>query len=254
MKSKLWLLVLGGILVIVLGLFSFGAINPFSSATSKLKDCGPVGLTQLAYDDFICPDGSPNSGAKNIFEKESPNVMQLKSNSTSSQIDTAICADFRGGTYTEVIRNAYEFKYAEYGWKGIIKSVEELESLGWLDSFCDEVEQSKFRSDSSKLSIEDRYDICVSTKKDLRGSYSRIIESLMNDDYELGVWFTFYNQIKDELRGRVSQKSKDLIDKRKVLFDNYQILQCELNFPVLKDPEPESNSVPEEPWTPSGVV
>jgi hypothetical protein len=114
--------------------------------------------------------------------------------------------------------------------------------------------QPLYEVETPAQSMEDRYRECVSIKQDLPGLYLRVIESLMNDDSELGVWFTFHNQIKEELRGRVSQRSKDLMEKRQVIFDRYQILQCELNFPVLKDPEDDSNSIPEEPWTPSGVL
>ena len=62
------------------------------------------------------------------------------------------------------------------------------------------------------------------------------------------------NSIQESRRSFLSQDSISIINKYKDYFDNYQILQCELNFPVLKDPEPDSNSVSEQPWTPSAIV
>jgi hypothetical protein len=104
------------------------------------------------------------------------------------------------------------------------------------------------------LSMEDRYRECVDLKYRMRGTYEEILESLLEDDTELWAWFALTNSIQESRRSYLSQDSINLIDQYKDYFDNYQILQCELNFPVLKDPEPDSNLVPEKPWTPSAIV
>jgi hypothetical protein len=102
--------------------------------------------------------------------------------------------------------------------------------------------------------MEERYRECVDLKDRMRGAYAEILESLAEDDTELWAWFALTNSIQESRRSFLSQDSISIINKYKDYFDNYQILQCELNFPVLKDPEPDSNSVPEQPWTPSAIV
>jgi hypothetical protein len=103
-------------------------------------------------------------------------------------------------------------------------------------------------------SMGDRYRECVDIKDRMMVTHAEILESLAEDDTELWAWFALTNSIQESRRSYLSQRSINLVNNYKDYFDNYQILQCELNFPVLKDPEPDSDSVPEKPWTPSAIV
>ena len=103
-------------------------------------------------------------------------------------------------------------------------------------------------------SMEELYRECVDLKEELRVTYTEILQSLLMDDNELWAWFALTNQIKESRRNYLSQDSINLINEYRDFYDDYQIFQCELNFPVLKDREPESNNQQTEPWVPSAIV
>ena len=250
--------IIGGVLVVALGFFMLGPLNILNTSSQEAEDCGEIMSGRYSYENLICESGRLNINAEKDEELRDsfPKIMNLQASASAADVEKAICFY---ATKDEAIRNramdVYSYKYVQNQWEKKQKNADLIIDLFFKKKYCvGYYSEDRDNYDLAHLTTEERYRKCVSIKQELPGLYLRVIESLMVDDSELGLWFTFYNQIKDELRGRVSQKSKDLMEKRKVLFDNYQILQCEINFPVLKDPEPESNLVPEEPWTPSGVV
>jgi hypothetical protein len=107
---------------------------------------------------------------------------------------------------------------------------------------------------SPSQSMEERYRECVDLKNQLRITYTEILQSLLRDDNELWAWFALTNSIKESRRNYLSQDSINLINEYRDFFDDYQILQCELNFPILKDQVPESDDQQAERWTPSAIV
>ena len=104
------------------------------------------------------------------------------------------------------------------------------------------------------MTMEERYRGCVDLKNRMRDTYADILQSLLRDDNELWAWFVLTNSIKESRRDYLSQDSESLIYEYREFFDTYQVLQCELNFPVLKERKPQSNDQQTEPWTPSAIV
>ena len=107
---------------------------------------------------------------------------------------------------------------------------------------------------ASALSMEDRYYECVGLKSDLRDGFFEISSSLLKDDNQSWAWFVLTKTIYEDRREFLSETSLALIDTYSNNFDRYQILQCEINFPVLKDPEVDANGQQQDNWTPSAIV
>ena len=214
MKPKLKYSALGGALVVSITFLLFGPINLLQSSTREFEDCGPIELTQIAYDNVVCESGNPNI---NAF-------------------------------------NAYEYKYAQNRWENKHKSVEELDKLLYEGSYCGDYWAAKDEYRLANLTMEERYRDCTNFKESLKRMYLSVAQSLYKDDLELWGWFVFTNTIKENRRDKLSQASINLITEYKEIFDKYQIYQCELNFPILKDPVPQSNGQEIVPWTPSAIV
>jgi hypothetical protein len=107
---------------------------------------------------------------------------------------------------------------------------------------------------ASALSMEDRYYECVKIKSELKDGFFELGTSLLKDDNQLWAWFMLTKTIYEDRREYLSETSLALIDTYSSNFDRYQILQCEINFPVLKDPEVDANGQQQENWTPSAIV
>lgn len=107
---------------------------------------------------------------------------------------------------------------------------------------------------ATSLTIEEKYYECVEIKSSLRTGFLELSSSILQDDNELWAWFALTNSILDERRDFLSEQSLQLIDAYQYNFDRYQILQCEINFPVLKDPEVNPYGQDLDDWTPSAIV
>jgi hypothetical protein len=255
MSPKLRNSIVGGVLVFALGLFLFGPLNLLESSTREAEDCGPIELTQLAYDNVVCKSGNPNINAEKDLLEDSPEIMALEPAATDAQIKTAYCADaIADSSNGQVTFNAYEFKYAQNRWEKKHKSAEELDELLFKGDYCGDYWAAKDEYRLANMTMEERYRECVGLKDQLRVAYADILQSLLKDDIELWAWFGFTNSIKESRRSFLSQNSINLINRYKGFFDDYQILQCELNFPVLKEPAPESSVQQTKPWYPSAIV
>ncbi len=246
-----------GVIVLTVGFLLLGPLNLFNSSTSKAEDCGEIISGRYSYENLICESGSPNINAENDEELRAsyPKIIDLRASASAEDIEKAICFY---ATKDEATRNramdVYRYKYIQNQWEKKQKNVDLIIDMFFKKKYCvGHYSEDRDNYDAANITMEERYRECVSIKRDLP-SQIEIYESLMKDDEVLGGWYLVFLEIKEERRRFLSQRSINLIEERDTLFDSYQILQCELNFPVLKDPEPESNSVPEEPWTPSGVV
>lgn len=107
---------------------------------------------------------------------------------------------------------------------------------------------------ATSLTIEEKYYECVEIKSSLRSGFVELSSSLLQDDSELWAWFALTNSILDERREFLSEESLQLIEAYEYNFDRYQILQCDINFPVLKDPEANPYGQDLDDWTPSAIV
>ncbi len=255
MSPKLRFSILSGLLIFALGLLLLGPLNLLESSTRETEDCGPIELTQLAYDNVVCESGNPNINAEENLLEDSPEIMALEPAATEAQIKTAYCADaIADSSNGQVTFNAYEFKYAQNRWENKHKSAEELDKLSKEGSFCGDYWAAKDEYRLANLTMEERYRDCTNFKDSLKRMYLSIAQSLYKDDLDLWGWFVFTNSIKEDRRDKLSQDSINLINEYKKTFDKYQIYQCELNFPILKDPVPQSNGQEIVPWTASAIV
>jgi hypothetical protein len=255
MKPKWKHSVLGGVLALSISFLLFGPVNLLQSSTREFEDCGPIELTQIAYDNVVCQSGNPNINAEKDLIEDSPEIMSLESNATASQIQSAFCADaIADSSNGQISFNAYEYKYAQNRWENKHKSVEELDKLLYEGSYCGDYWAAKDEYRLANLTMEERYRDCTNFKDSLKRMYLSVAQSLYKDDLELWGWFVFTNTIKENRRDKLSQASINLINEYKEIFDKYQIYQCELNFPILKDPVPQSNGQEIVPWTPSAIV
>lgn len=255
MSPKLRNSILGGVLIFALGLLLFGPLNLLESSTRQAEDCGPLEFTQLAYDNVVCISGNPNINAEKNLVEDSPEIMALEPAATAAQIQTAYCADaIADSTNGQLTYNAYEFKYAQNRWEKKHKNANALNTLLLDGNYCGDYWAAKEEYELANLTMEERYRECVNLKESLRNTYAEILKSLMKDDIELAVWFGFTNSIKESRRSFLSQESINRINYYKDLFDKYQIYQCELNFPILKDPVPQSNGQEIVPWTASAII
>lgn len=255
MSPKLRNSIVGGALVIVIGFLLFGPVNLLSSSTRDVEDCGPIEFTQIAYDNVVCKSGNPNLNAEKELLENSPEIMKLEPNATDVQIQESFCADaIADSSNGQVSFNAYDYKYAQNRWEGEHKSSKELDKLLYDGNYCGDYWAAKDEYRLANLTMEERYRDCVNFKDSLKRAYVSIAQSLYKDDLELWGWFVYTNSIKEDRRDKLSQTSIDLIVEYKKVFDKYQIYQCELNFPILKDPVPQSNGQSTVPWTPSAIV
>jgi hypothetical protein len=249
--------IIGGVLIVALSLFMLGTLNLLNTSAQEAEDCGEIMSGRYSYENLICESGSPNINAEKDEELRAsyPKIINLQASASAEDIEKAICFY---ATKDEATRNramdVYRYKYLQYQWEKKQKNADLIIDLFFKKKYCvGHYSEDRDNYDVANMTMEERYRECVSIKRDLP-SQIEIYESLMKDDEVLGGWYLVFLEIKEERRRYLSQRSINLIEERNALFDSYQILQCELNFPVLKDPEPDSNSVPEEPWTPSGVV
>jgi hypothetical protein len=119
--------------------------------------------------------------------------------------------------------------------------------------------QPNVETPAEELTLEEKYQECVDLKTSMRSGKESLGQSLLADDNDLGVWFLYYGTIDESRRYYMSERSNQILAEYQASFDRYQILQCELNFPVLQDPRPNSygdlsGTQPDEPWKPSAVL
>jgi len=255
MSSKLRNSILSGVLVFTLAFLLFGPLNLLESNTREFEDCGPIELTQIAYDNVVCESGNPNLNAEKTLLEDSPEIMALEPAAADAQIKSAYCADaIADSSNGQVTFKAYEFKYAQNRWENKHKTAKELDKLTIEGSYCGDYWAAKDEYRLANLTMEQRYSDCINFKDSLKRMYLSIAQSLYKDDLDLWGWFVFTNSIKEDRRDKLSQDSIFLINEYKKIFEKYQIYQCELNFPILKDPVPQSNGQEIVPWTPSAIV
>ena len=181
--------------------------------------------------------------------------MALEPVATDAQIKVAYCADaIADSSNGQVTFNAYEFKYAQNRWEKKHKSAEELDKLLFNGDLCGDYWAAKDEYRLANLTMEQRYRDCTNFKDSLKRMYLSIAQSLYKDDLDLWGWFVYTNTIKEDRRDKLSQGSINLINEYKKVFDRYQIFQCELNFPILKEPVPQSNGQEIVPWKASAIV
>lgn len=202
----------------------------------------------------VCEDGTPNLNAEVELREVAPQVMQLQSSATEKQIQVAICTDVNNSATYGIATAAYGYKMAMYGWAKKYKDPSKIWDEIVTDGFCDGIESSASQPINKNISMEERYRQCVDLKQNMSTSYLNLAKSLLGDDAQLWTYFVFTNSILEDRRGYLSQRSKNLISAYKYQFDSYQILQCELNFPILKEPVLQSNGQQEAPWYPSAIV
>lgn len=255
MSPKLRNSILGGALVFALGLLLLGPSNFLESSTREAEDCGSIKYTQIAYDNVVCDSGNPNLNAEKNLLAASPEIMSLEPAATDEQIKTAFCADaIADSSNGQITYNAYEFKFAQNRWEKKHKTAEELDKLLMEADYCGDYWAAKDEYRLANLTMEERYKDCTDFKNTLKRMYLEIAQSLYKDDLDLWGWFVFTNSIKEDRRDKLSQESINLINYYKKIFDKYQIYQCELNFPILKDPVPQSNGQEIVPWIASAIV
>jgi hypothetical protein len=255
MRSRLRNSILGGVLIVAIGFLLLGPLNLLESATREAEDCGPIELTQIAYDNVVCESGNPNINAEKVLLKASPEIMKLEADSTAALIQRAFCSDaIADSSNGQVSFNAYEFKYSQNRWEEKHKNSEALYKLLYDGSYCGDYWAAKDEYRLANLTMEERYKDCTNFKDSLKRMNLSIAQSLYRDDLELWGWFVYTNSIKADRRDKLSQTSINLINEYKEIFDKYQIYQCELNFPILKESAPQSNGQGIVPWTPSAIV
>lgn len=107
---------------------------------------------------------------------------------------------------------------------------------------------------AEELTLEEKYQECVELKAAISTGKESLGQSLLADDNDLGTWFIFFGTIDESRRYYMSERSNQILAEFQASFDRYQILQCELNFPVLQEPKlPSYGTETVEPWAPSAI-
>lgn len=257
MRPKLRNSIIAGVLIIASGLLLFGPFNLLKSSTSETEDCGPTIQFRFGYDDLICESGKPNTNA----EKDSnlltnfKEIMTLKPSASAADIEKAICYyDMQDEAIRNTVMDVYSYKYVLNRWEKKQKSTDSILNLILDNDYCTGGSNNGKNYDAANMTMEERYRGCIDLKNRMRDTYAEILQSLLRDDNELWAWFALTNSIKESRRDYLSQDSESLIYEYRDFFNTYQILQCELNFPVLKERKLQSNDQQTEPWTPSAIV
>ena len=257
MSLKYKISILVGMLSIAIFLIVFRPLIFSNSSVRDAEDCGPKLSARYGFDNLICENGSPNINAEKDGELRTnfSKIVNLQPDASASDIQNAICFY---AIKDEAIRNrsldVYAYIFAKYRWEKKQKSADEVMTLFFEENYCGDYLSNGKKYDLSNMSMEKRYRECVNLKQLMRNNYMQILQSLLKDDNELWAWFVYTNSIKESRRSFLSQNSIDLINEYRGYFDDYQILQCELNFPILKEQELQSNGQQLEPWVPSAIV
>ena len=257
MSPKLRNSIIAGALIIAIGLLLFGPLNLLKSSTRETEDCGPTIQPRYGYDNLICESGNPNINAEkdeNLLSNFAK-IVALQPDASAADIEKAICYyDLQDEAIRNTVMDVYSYKYVLNRWEEKQKSTDSIFALIYENNYCTGGSDDGKNYDAANMTMEERYRGCVDLKNRMRDTYAEILQSLLRDDNELWAWFALTNSIKESRRDFLSQDSESLIYEYREFFDTYQILQCELNFPVLKERKSQSNDQQPEPWVPSAIV